>query len=218
MTSLQAPFLASSPRRSPRGSPAMPPKVGPYMSSPLSSRLPPIGDSYAEVMAQGQERVLSTNMQTAFNIVNNYVGIVLLSMSFCCAQAGWFSIIALFVLTLFGAYTGSLIVRSYIMIEGEGETVPSYAQIGQRCLGGFGKWLVLGSSILETYVAILCMNIIIWNNAALLLAPNVPLHWVQLSTTGPVCVRALTAAPTFDLLQLTCLPTRRRLICACPVD
>lgn len=65
-----------------------------------------------------------------------------------------------------------LVVRCYVLIEAEGKIVPSYAGIGERCLGSFGKWLVLGSSIFETFVAVLCMNIIIWNNVALLL-PNV---------------------------------------------
>ena len=138
--------------------------AGPYTISPVHPRFLP--DSYVEASALETEEpeVKSTNLQTGFNIVNNYVGIVLLSMAFCFGQAGWFTFIALGGLTAFGAYTGSLIVHSYIVIEGEGESVPSYAQIGQRCLGSFGKWLVLGSSILETYIAILCMNIIIWNN------------------------------------------------------
>ena len=38
----------------------------------------------------------------------------------------------------------------YRTIVAEGATVPSYVEIGQRCLGSFGKWLVLVSSVVET--------------------------------------------------------------------
>ena len=119
----------------------------------------------------------SSNLMTGFNIINNYVGMVLLSMHYTFAETGWLGMLALAVLTAFGAWTGELIVLSYQTIAAEGVSVPSYAQIGERCMGNFGKWLVLWSSILETFFAILCMEIIIWSNAALLL-PNVPLEWV----------------------------------------
>ena len=97
--------------------------------------------------------------------VQNYVGMVLLSMSFCFASAGWLALPLLILLTAFGCYTGALIVWSYATIAREGETVPSYAKIGERAWGRFGKWLVLGSSIVETFFAICNMNVIIWRNA-----------------------------------------------------
>jgi len=62
-------------------------------------------------------------------------------------------------------------------VASRGVSVPSYAQIGELCLGTFGKWLVLWSSILETFVAILCMYIITWSNTVLLV-PGVALEWV----------------------------------------
>ena len=119
----------------------------------------------------------ASNLMTVFNIVNNYVGMVLLSMHFCFAKCGWLALPLLAVLTAFGAYTGELIIVSYDTVASRGVSVPSYAQIGELCLGTFGKWLVLWSSILETFVAILCMYIITWSNTVLLV-PGVALEWV----------------------------------------
>jgi vesicular inhibitory amino acid transporter len=109
---------------------------------------------------------LTTEVQTVFNIVNNYVGMVLLSMSFCFASAGWFALPLLFVLTLLGGYTGALIVLSYATIANAGETVPSYAKIGEHSCGAFGKWLVVVSSVIETFFCLVSMNIITWKNVA----------------------------------------------------
>jgi vesicular inhibitory amino acid transporter len=114
-------------------------------------------------------------MQTIFNIVNNYVGMVLLSMSFCFASAGWFALPLLFVLTLLGGYTGALIVLSYATIANAGESVPSYAKIGEHSCGTFGKWLVVVSSVIETFFCLVSMNIITWKNVACFL-PQVPLQ------------------------------------------
>ena len=118
-----------------------------------------------------------SNLQTGLNLINNYVGMVLLSVHYCFAEAGWLGMLVLALLTAFGAWTGELIIVSYDTLAAEGEKNPSYLQIGERCLGPFGKWLVLWSSIIETFFAILCMDIIIWSNAALFL-PGVPLNWV----------------------------------------
>ena len=120
-----------------------------------------------------------TNSMTAFNIINNYVGMVLLSLHFCFARSGWLALPLLALLTAFGAWTGELIIESYRSICAEGVQVPSYAQIGERCLGTFGKWLVIISSVIETYMCILCLLIIIWSNASLLL-PGIELRWIIL--------------------------------------
>ena len=113
------------------------------------------------------------------NLINNYMGMVLLSTHFAFARCGWLALPLLAALTAFGAWTGELIIESYRRISEEGAAVPSYAQIGERCLGSFGKWLVIVSSVVETYMCILCLLIIIWSNAALLL-PNLDLGWVIL--------------------------------------
>jgi hypothetical protein len=110
-------------------------------------------------------------------MLNNYCGNVLLSMPFCFVKSDWMAAGLLLLLTAFGAFTGSLIILSYRVIQAEGMNVPSYAQIGERCMGRFGKYLVLTSSIIETFVGVLCMGTIVWTNAALLL-PNVAWHWV----------------------------------------
>jgi len=110
-------------------------------------------------------------LATFFNLINNYVGMVLLSMHFCFARSGWLALPALALLTAFGAWTGDCLVESYKTIEGERgnpSRAPSYADIGERCLGSFGKWLVVVSSIIENFFAILCMLLIIWANALLL--------------------------------------------------
>ena len=121
---------------------------------------------------------LSSNLSTFLNIINNYVGMVLLSMHFTFARSGWLALPALTILTAFGAFTGEIIVESYKKIAGPDESrAPSYAAIGERCLGAGGKWLVVVSSVIETFFAILCMLIIIWNNAILLL-PFADSGWV----------------------------------------
>lgn len=125
---------------------------------------------------------LSTNLQTGFNLINNYVGMVLLSMSYCFACCGWAALPLLALLTAYGGYTGSLIVMSYCTISREGETVPSYAKIGERACGSFGKWLVLVSSVIETIFAVVGMNVIVWQNAALLLPK------LQLQSSALLCI------------------------------
>ncbi|KAL3921342.1 MAG: hypothetical protein SGPRY_004938 [Prymnesium sp.] len=169
-------FTSTSPRTSPVNSSRM----GPYTTSPHFAQPEPLAPIKSH-SPHPPERTLSSNLQTGFNILNNYVGLVLLSISYTFKLAGWLNLSLLGLLTAFGAYTGKQAPTSTTPPKGrvvaEGKIVPSYAGIGERCLGSFGKWLVLGSSIFETFVAVLCMNIIIWNNVALLL-PNVSLSWI----------------------------------------
>lgn len=200
MKRLQKPLLEQSPTRSPTERTL---GHGQFTASPLFPRpsplkLPGAVEASTELAAaEAGVRDLSSNTQTVFNIINNYVGIVLLSQAFCCRQAGWLSLAALGFLTAFGAFTGDLIVRSYRVIAEDPGVVPSYASIGERCMGAFGKWLVLGSSILETFIACLCMNIIIWQNAALLL-PG-----LELSSVIGICV--FLSLPTNWLKDFTLL-------------
>ena len=164
-------------------------------------------------------RTSSSDKATFFNLVNNYVGMVLLSMHYCFAQSGWLALLALAALTGFGAFTGDCLVTSYRLIEADNPArAPSYAEIGGRCLGPAGKWLVVVSSLLENFFAILCMIIIIWANTQLLLPdmdPNwvvglcvafsFPTNWLKdfsllsfLSAFGLGCVLLIIAVVTFD--------------------
>ena len=161
---------------------------------------------------EGAERS-SSALMTAANLVNNYVGMVLLSMHYAFSQGGWISFATLAALTAFGAWTGDLIIESYKTIAKEGVSVPSYAQIGERCMGRFGKWLVIWSSVIETFFAILCMLIIIWSNAALLL-PGVPLEYViaccvllSLPQTG--CETSQCSPSSRPLASLACFLSLR---------
>lgn len=91
-------------------------------------------------------RTSLSDKATFFNLVNNYVGMVLLSMHYCFAQSGWLALLALAALTGFGAFTGDCLVTSYRLIEADNPArAPSYAEIGGRCLGPAGKWLVVVS-------------------------------------------------------------------------
>ena len=156
-----------------------------FASSPLTSRFSPapangrfqLDISSKERPLLEQPRGTTSALATGINIINTYVGMVLLSQHFCFALSGWLNTVTLATLTAFGAFTGQLIILSYQKIQAEGTPVPSYSQIGERCLGRFGKVLVTISSIFEIFVAILCMNIIVWSNAKLLL-PWVELHWI----------------------------------------
>ena len=159
-----------------------------FARSPVRSRprevgiSPAVGKGLDATLLGGgsPERQLSSNLSTFLNIINNYVGMVLLSMHFTFARAGWLALPTLAVLTAFGAFTGDIIVESYKTIEASsvhGSRAPSYAQIGERCLGTFGKWLVVISSVIETFFALLCMLLIIWTNAALLM-PAADQGWV----------------------------------------
>jgi hypothetical protein len=104
---------------------------------------------------------LSSNAATFLNLINNYVGMVLLSMHYCFAESGWLALAALALLTGFGAFTGDCLVECYKLIQADNPArAPSYAEIGSRCLGPFGKWLVVASSLLENFFALLCMLII----------------------------------------------------------
>ena len=52
----------------------------------------------------------TTALSTFFNLINNYVGMVLLSMHFTFARSGWLALPVLFGLTAFGAFTGDCII------------------------------------------------------------------------------------------------------------
>jgi amino acid permease len=100
--------------------------------------------------------------------------------------------------------------------------VPSYAQIGERCLGRFGKVLVTASSIFEIFVAILCMNIIVWTNAQMFLpwvqlqwiilgcvALSFPTNWLRdfevlafLSTFGLGCILLIAIVVVYNVLEI----------------
>ena len=85
----------------------------------------------------------SSNMATFLNLINNYVGMVLLSMHYCFGRSGWLALPALVALTAFGAFTGECIILCCKTLQSRpGHDCPSYAEIGQACLGSFGKWLV----------------------------------------------------------------------------
>lgn len=133
-------------------------------------------DKHAPLL-DGGVRNTTSNFMTAINLINNYVGMVLLSMPYAFARCGWLAMVLLLVLTAFGAWTADLLIQSYKAISDDGVSVPSYAQIGERCMGRSGKWLVLISSVVETWAAALCILIIIWENAVLLL-PNVGRSWI----------------------------------------
>ena len=143
--------------------------------TPTSSRF----DLGASLLGEPAAPSLSSNAATFVNLINNYVGMVLLSMHFCFARCGWLALPALALLTAYGAFTGDCLVEAYKLIEKDDACArpPSYAEIGERCLGAFGRWLVVVSASVENFFAILCMDIIIWANAELLL-PRVPTGWV----------------------------------------
>lgn len=90
--------------------------------------------------AAGSSVRLSSNLATFFNLINNYVGMVLLSMHFCLAKSGWLGLMELALLTMFGAFTGDCLVQAYQLVERDNPSrSPSYAEIGDRCLGAFGR-------------------------------------------------------------------------------
>ena len=148
--------------------------TSPHATSPLFPRktlsldAPPTDDFTLEPQ-HPHTTALASDRATAFNIVNNFVGMILLSLAYCFARAGWAAAPLLAVLTALGGYTGYLIVASYITIAQRGETVPSYAKVGFNAAGPWGEWVVLVSSIVETFFAIINMNIVTWKNVELLL-------------------------------------------------
>ena len=159
-------------------SPLARPSSEPSRLTPGSQRFS-LGESLlGEPKAESASPSLSSNSATFFNLINNYVGMVLLSMHFCFARSGWAALPALAALTAFGAFTGDCLVESFKRIQTDRpERPPSYAEIGEHCLGSFGRWAVIISSIIENFFAILCMVVIIWANAELLV-PGVPSGWV----------------------------------------
>lgn len=182
-----------------------------------------LGESLLPAAAAAAESK-STPLATFFNLINNYVGMVLLSMHFTFARSGWLALPMLALLTAFGAFTGDCIVDSVKKIQAtnpDPRYFPSYAEIGDRCLGAFGKWLVVVSSLIENIFAIFCMLIIIWSNAQLLLPsfdPNwviagcvllsFPTNWLRdysllsfLSAFGLFCVLLIIAAVLIDVMD-----------------
>ena len=142
-------------------SPVAQPRFEPEPSTTISLGESLLGDGPAMTSTK------STSTAAFFNLINNYVGMVLLSMHFTFARSGWLALPMLALLTGFGAFTGDCIVASYQKIQADNpRRCPSYAEIGARCLGPFGKWLVVVSSLIENLVATLCMLIIIWTNSS----------------------------------------------------
>ena len=79
------------------------------------------------LLPPSENEELASDLSTAFNIVNNFVGMILLSMAYTFALAGWTALPLLALLTAFGGYTGELIVASYATIAARGEAVPPTA-------------------------------------------------------------------------------------------
>ena len=151
---------------------------------------------------------------------------VLLSMHFTLARGGWLALVALTALTAFGAFTGDCIVESYKTVSVD-SSFPSYAEIGARCLGAFGKWLVVASSLIENFFATLCMLIIMWENMQLLLPdvePSVvlagsiallfPTNFIRdfsvlsfLSAVGLGCIVLIIAVIMFDVTCAVAAPS-----------
>ena len=102
-------------------------------------------------------------------MINNYLGMVLLSFGYAFGECGWVGLLLLAVLAVLSWYTGVLIIESYRTLEASGEKVPSYARIGEATLGAVGKWFVIGSSSFEIFFALVAMNVTVWRNATLLL-------------------------------------------------
>ena len=112
-------------------------------------------------------------VQTVFNLLNNYVGMILLTQPFCFALAGWSSAGLLALLSVFGCHCGILLVECTAKVAAVQGTniLPSYAEVGEHRMGGSGKWCILIASWCEYFFAAVSMCIVGWKNAIVLL-PN----------------------------------------------
>ena len=112
-------------------------------------------------------------VQTVFNLLNNYVGMILLTQPFCFALAGWSSAGLLALLSVFGCHCGILLVECTAKVAAVQGTniLPSYAEVGEHLMGGSGKWCILIASWCEYFFAAVSMCIVGWKNAIVLL-PN----------------------------------------------
>ena len=63
--------------------------------------------------------------QTVYNIVNMYIGMVILSIHYGVALGGWLSIIELLALVWLGVYTAKILMASFVFVT-RGAKMPTY--------------------------------------------------------------------------------------------
>ena len=92
--------------------------------------------------------------QTVYNIVNMYIGMVILSIHYGVALGGWLSIIELLGLVWLGVYTAKILMASFKFVT-RGNKMPTYANVGLLACGPWGARAVVVSTFLEFWIALL---------------------------------------------------------------
>lgn len=132
-----------------------------------------------------------TVAQAVYNVVNVYVGLGLLSKPYAVAEGGWTSVVALALLCAVANVTGKLIVRGFAKLPAKDRT---YAGLGEKAFGPFGRWLVLFVVTLEFCGALMVVLIFVWKNALLLAPWYLPDAFISVGTVA--VVTTLAATPT----------------------
>lgn len=111
----------------------------------------------AQIELQPQPYGTATFAQTAFNLINVYMGIGLLSMPYAMKLSGWSGLASLAMAAMLFCFSGKLIVRSFERLS---DGPKSYARLGYAALGTPGTFLVLIFATLEFFGA-LCVTLIV---------------------------------------------------------
>ena len=107
----------------------------------------------------------ASSMATAFNVVNMYVGLGLLSKPYALRLGGWLSLVFLAVFTGIFNYTGKLLVRCFDVAP----HVQTFVGLGLAAGGPWGLWTVGVVSIADFFSAICMCLIIVWNSIRMLI-------------------------------------------------
>ncbi|KNC55509.1 amino acid/polyamine transporter II [Thecamonas trahens ATCC 50062] len=151
----------------------------------------------------------TSTLQTAFNVLNVYVGLGLLSNAYVLRRGGVVSVALMALICIVCNYTGKIIVRCFMHADWRGDAAgdASYPNLGAAVMGRFGKVLVEVIISLEFSGAACMCLIIIWQSVHALL-PHVSIWYVVAGSVGLlapiVCIRSFAKLSFINLIGMLC--------------
>ena len=151
----------------------------------------------------------TSTLQTAFNVLNVYVGLGLLSNAYVLRKGGITSVALMALICLVCNYTGKIIVRCFLHADWVANNAgdASYPNLGAAALGRAGKYIVEVVISLEFAGATCMCLIIIWKSLADMM-PDVNI-WILVAITSGllapiVCIRSFESLSIINLIGMVC--------------
>lgn len=146
-------------------------KNGEHSAQPL---LPTNGKRSDEIVVDdvdGGAKAGTSIAESVYNVVNVYVGVGLLSLPYAFSQDPGLALFVLALICVVANLTGKLIVLGFAKLPLGKRT---YANLGEKTFGTFGKWFVQSVVTLEFGGALVVVIIFVWDNVLLLIGLAYP--------------------------------------------